>query len=170
MTDRKPGGMSYESWIDRQIREATDRGDFDNLPGAGKPLPDMGSAGIENWWMPNYLRREGVSTEALLPTSLQLRKEIERLPDTVRELRSEQEVRELVAELNQRIVDCWRTPVAGPQVTLLQVTVDDVVAQWRAARSTADEEIAPAAQLPHAPDPGRSGWWRRIAGKRARSR
>ena len=31
----------FESWIDKQIREAQERGDFDNLRGAGQPLtPD----------------------------------------------------------------------------------------------------------------------------------
>jgi DnaJ family protein C protein 28 len=29
---------SWESWIDQQIREAQERGAFDNLPGKGKPL------------------------------------------------------------------------------------------------------------------------------------
>lgn len=28
----------WESWIDQQIREATERGAFDNLPGKGQPL------------------------------------------------------------------------------------------------------------------------------------
>ena len=28
----------WESWIDQQIREAQERGEFDNLPGKGKPL------------------------------------------------------------------------------------------------------------------------------------
>lgn len=41
MTDRKPSGASFESWIDRQIREARERGDFDNLPGAGKRIPGL---------------------------------------------------------------------------------------------------------------------------------
>ena len=27
-----------ESWIDQQIREAQERGEFDNLPGKGRPL------------------------------------------------------------------------------------------------------------------------------------
>ena len=36
MPPRKP--ITYESAIDRQIREAQERGHFDNLPGAGKPL------------------------------------------------------------------------------------------------------------------------------------
>ena len=28
----------WEKWIDQQIREAQERGEFDNLPGKGKPL------------------------------------------------------------------------------------------------------------------------------------
>ena len=42
--ERRPRGLpfgQYESWIDRQIRQAQERGMFDNLRGAGKPLaPD----------------------------------------------------------------------------------------------------------------------------------
>ncbi|MDT7727587.1 MAG: hypothetical protein QOI21_4163 [Actinomycetota bacterium] len=63
-----------------QIREAVDRGDFDNLPGAGKPLPGISGPREEQWWLKGYLRREGLSAEALLPPQLQLRKEIQRLP------------------------------------------------------------------------------------------
>lgn len=35
---RPKGRKDWESWIDQQIREAQDRGDFDDLPGKGKPL------------------------------------------------------------------------------------------------------------------------------------
>ena len=35
---RIPNPGDWESWIDRQIREAQERGDFDNLPGKGQPL------------------------------------------------------------------------------------------------------------------------------------
>lgn len=35
----KPKGRKdWENWIDEQIREAQERGDFDNLPGKGRPL------------------------------------------------------------------------------------------------------------------------------------
>ena len=33
MTERKPPGVSWETWIDRQIREGMERGDFDGLAG-----------------------------------------------------------------------------------------------------------------------------------------
>ena len=61
MTERKPPGISFTSWIDRQINEAAKRGAFDNLPGAGKPLPKREDDGEA--WLREYLRREGVSAE-----------------------------------------------------------------------------------------------------------
>ncbi|HEY7357878.1 MAG TPA: DnaJ family domain-containing protein [Ktedonobacterales bacterium] len=35
---RKPAGKRWNDLIEEQIREAQERGDFDNLPGAGQPL------------------------------------------------------------------------------------------------------------------------------------
>ena len=59
MTERKPPDISFASWIDQRINEAAERGAFDNLPGAGKPLPPRGDAAEA--WLREYLRREGVS-------------------------------------------------------------------------------------------------------------
>lgn len=87
--------MSFTSWVDKQISEAAERGAFDNLPGAGKPLPKRSEEDAGQAWLRDYLRREGVAAEELLPTPLRLRKEIERLTETVQDLRSEQEVREV---------------------------------------------------------------------------
>ncbi|RME86410.1 MAG: DUF1992 domain-containing protein [Caldilineae bacterium] len=36
---RKEKEQSWESWIEELIRDAQARGEFDNLPGKGKPLP-----------------------------------------------------------------------------------------------------------------------------------
>jgi hypothetical protein len=124
----------YESVVDREIRLAQERGEFDDLPGAGKPLPGRGEPDDELWWVKSYIRREGLSTEALLPTSLQLARQIERLPDTVRGLGSEQLVREAVSELNRRIADYLRAP-SGPHVPVGPVDPDKIVQQWRAGRA-----------------------------------
>ncbi|MEJ2211371.1 MAG: DUF1992 domain-containing protein [Anaerolineae bacterium] len=35
---KRPERKDWESWIDEQIREAQEKGLFDNLPGKGKPL------------------------------------------------------------------------------------------------------------------------------------
>ena len=164
MTERKPPGMGFESWVDRQIREAMERGDFDNLPGAGKPIPGRGQPDDELWWVKNYIRREELSAEALLPTPLRLRREVELLPETVKALRSEQAVREAVEELNRRIADWLRVPI-GPRVHVTPVDADDVVRRWRADREAGVPHRAPGTPSPrpsaHPAQKRRAGWWRR---------
>lgn len=129
MTERKPPDLTVESWVEKQIREATERGEFDDLPGAGRPLPP-GRADDELWWVRQKMQREGLDAEALLPTPLALRKEIDRLPETVRSLASEQAVRQVVSELNRRIADHLRAPT-GPQIPIAPVQADRIVQQWR---------------------------------------
>ena len=156
MTERKPPGTSFASWIDRQIAEAEQRGAFDNLPGAGQPLPrrdeDAGQA-----WLRDYLRREGVSADELLPTPLKLRKETERLAETVQDLRSEQEVRAVVADLNRRIIE-WRRIPAGPPVFLPLLDAETLVTRWR------DAHPAPAPPPSPASPPARRRLFRRRPG------
>lgn len=159
MTERKPGEMSFRSWIDRQISEAQERGEFDNLPGAGKPLPRRALSG--DAWLRSYLDREGVPADELLPVPLRLRKEAERLPDTLAELRSEQDVREVVRDLNQRILQ-WRRVPEGPPVHLRLVNEEDMVARWHEARP---ESAIPAPPRPEKPASRR--WWRRRRGRPA---
>jgi hypothetical protein len=128
-------GARYESMAEERIRDAQERGEFDNLPGAGEPLPGLDGPDDELWWVKGYMRREGLSSEPLLPTSLRLRKEVERLPATVAEVACERDVRETVAELNARIARWLRAP-SGPHVALRPVAVDEVVERWRAERAS----------------------------------
>ncbi len=142
----------FESVVDRQIRLAAERGEFDNLPGAGKPLPNWGGQDDELWWIKDYLRREGLTSEAMLPTSLQLAREVERLPERVRAMLSEQVVREAVADLNERMAAYAHTP-SPPYVSLKPVDPDDAVAHWRAAH---EPPPAPPVDPPSAAN--RRGW------------
>jgi hypothetical protein len=158
VTQRRPPDVRFETWVERQIREAAERGEFDNLPGSGKPIPDTGED--ELWWVKDYLRREELSTEALLPTSLRLRKEIERLPATVGALPTEHEVRDVVRKLNRRIMDWLRTPT-DPVVLLVPLDVDDVVQRWREAREAITDKPAGGVDSSPQPPPQRAGWWRR---------
>jgi len=159
MTERKPPEMSFTSWVDQQIAAAEQRGTFDDLPGAGKPLPKQALADDTQAWLRDYLRREGVSTEELLPTPLRLRKQIERLPETVKDLRSEREVRDVAAELNNRILE-WRRFPEGPPIHLRLVDADALVATWLAATA---RPVRPAADPVAVPDrdPARRRWWSR---------
>ena len=54
--------------MDAQVRAAQDNGAFDNLPGAGKPIPNLDQPYDENWWVKQKLREEELPTDALLPT------------------------------------------------------------------------------------------------------
>lgn len=120
----------YESWVDRQIREAQERGEFDNLRGAGQPLkgPD------ENWWVKGLLEREGLRPP--LPGSLLLRKEVAEIGDFVADCRTEEQVREIVTDLNHRILTARRRGIDGPAIVIPNVDVERVVAEWRERRAT----------------------------------
>ena len=125
----------FESLIDKKIREAQTRGEFDDLPGSGKPLAGMDQPYDENWWLKDLLRREDLSYP--LPASLALRKEIDRLPGKLAGIRREATVREIVAELNGRIEAARRRPVDGPPVVLNPVDTESAVRDWRAGRAEA---------------------------------
>ncbi|GAA2210440.1 DUF1992 domain-containing protein [Nonomuraea monospora] len=134
MTDRKPIGMPFESWIDRQIREAEERGEFEDLPGKGKPLPGEGRHLDEMWWIKQKIESEGLSMP--LPPTLALRKDAEEALRQARGARSETEVRRIVEEINERIRKAIRTGLPGPPLNLMPFDVDQVVSEWRKARSS----------------------------------
>jgi Domain of unknown function (DUF1992) len=131
MTERKPSGMSFTSWIDQQISEAEAHGAFENLPGAGQPLPNRPDEDGQGW-LRDYVRREGLSAEELLPPPLRLRKQSARLAETAADFDSEQEVRAAVSDLNRRIAEWRRIPV-GPPIFVPLVDADKLVSRWRAA-------------------------------------
>jgi hypothetical protein len=125
--------MDFASWIDQQIEQAAERGAFDNLPGAGKPLPNRGESDDGLAWLREKLHKEGLGVDELLPAPLKLRKQAERLSEAVPAMRSEQGVRDAVAELNQRIMEWRRIPV-GPDIYVRLVDEEAMVGNWRAAQ------------------------------------
>jgi hypothetical protein len=177
MTECKPPGMSFTSWIDQQISEAQERGAFDNLPGAGKPLPKRREADDGQAWLREYLRREGVSSDELLPTPLKLRKQIERLAGAAPGMSCEQEVRDAAGELNRRIA-AWRRIPLGPPIFVPLADTEAMVTRWRETHPAASpdaQSVAPpghgpaatdgtrAATVDSRPGTGRAGRWRRRA-------
>lgn len=157
----------WEAGVEAQIRTALKRGDFDNLPGAGKPLPGRDEPYDEMWWIKGFLERESLPTDLLLPTPLLLRKKIEQIPDEVRDLPSEESVRALVGDLNAQITQWLRNPI-GPRVAVRPVDVDAVVRQWRAERPATVPAAAPAPSTtgPRSARPGRWWPWRRTDRRR----
>ena len=132
MTERKPTGTSWESWVEAQIRVATEEGAFDNLRGAGKPLPNFGQEYDPLWWQKQLVRREQIS---ILPPSLELLRKVETELAPIEKLHDEAAVRHRVADLNVEIAKVNATVVEGPPTRLGTLDVDQVVAQWRRTRS-----------------------------------
>jgi hypothetical protein len=121
----------HESRIDQQIRAAEARGEFDDLPGAGKPLASLDRPYTEDWWLNDLVEREKLGRHAL-PASLALRKEAQELRAGQVEGRSEPAVRAAVADYNERVAAARRKPVSGPPVVLEDLDADEVVRAWRA--------------------------------------
>lgn len=119
----------FESLVEQQIREAIERGEFDNLPGAGKPIPGAGRPDDELWWVKQKLREEGLSMP--LPPSLALRKDAEQALAQARRARSEPEVRKIIADINTRITQAIKNGIQGPPLNLMPFDPDRIVAEWR---------------------------------------
>ena len=123
----------YETSIDRQLREAAERGEFDGLPGIGKPLTGYGEEYDDDWWVKDWLRREG-GAAGVIPPTLAVRRDAEDLEPAVDRLRAEALVREHVAGLNERIDRARRGLIGGPPGVLPPFDADAVVAGWRERR------------------------------------
>jgi DnaJ-like protein len=135
MTRRKPPKVSFRWWVDRQIGEAHDRGEFDDLPGTGKPLPKPTGNDAATDWVLRQVRAGGHDMKALLPPALALRREVQDLPEKLAGERTERGVRELVDDLNERIRQAYLNHHTGPPLTVALVDVEEAVTDWRRSRA-----------------------------------
>jgi hypothetical protein len=71
----------------------------------------------------------------VIPPTLAVRRAAEDLDERIDRLRTEAEVREYVAELNERIRKAAVGLMGGPPVLLAQRDADRVVRKWRGRRA-----------------------------------
>ncbi|TQK69237.1 DUF1992 domain-containing protein [Nocardioides sp. SLBN-35] len=150
---RKARIEQQQTWVDLQVRQAMERGDFDDLPGAGKPIPDLGATHDPDWWVKRLVEREHIT---VLPPALQLRKDDAELEAALDRLGSEREARTFVEDFNARVLRARYTPVDGPPLITMPRDVDETLAGWHERRA-ARRRTAPAAPAPER----RRRWWRR---------
>jgi hypothetical protein len=146
-----------QTWVDLQVRAAMERGEFDDLPGAGKPIRDLGTEHDPDWWLKKLVERERL---VVLPLSVQLRKEDAALDDELDRLTTEKAVRARLEDFNQRVVKARYALPEGPPLITMPRDVDAEVEAWarrRAARLAERARTAP-------PPPARG--WRRLLGRR----
>ena len=132
MTQRKPPSTPPEHRTERQIREAQERGDLKDLPGAGQTLPGLDQPHDEHAWGRRLLERKKLS---VAPATRQLQEEVETAVDRIRGATSETTVRRIVAEINGKIGAASARDASSPPTDLAPLDPDDIVAQWRASRS-----------------------------------
>lgn len=143
-----------QTWVDLQVRRAMERGDFENLPGYGKPIEGLGAEHDPDWWLKKLVERERI---AVLPPSLALRKEDAELDDALDRLASEAQVREHVEDFNARVIRARYSLPDGPPLITMPRDVEATVAAWkeRYAARRAAARTGPAAPA------RRRHWWNR---------
>jgi hypothetical protein len=133
-------------WVDLQVRRAMERGDFDDLPGKGKPL-DLPQTHDPDWWVKRLIEREKLS--GIAPPAIALRREDAELEATIDREATEAGVRRLVEDFNRRVVEARRQLTGGPPVVTKLRDVDAEVATWRERRRARFQR--PRAQQPAQP-------------------
>jgi hypothetical protein len=147
-------------WVDLQIQQAMARGEFDDLPGTGKPLTDLGSSHDRDWWLKKLIEREQIT--GVLPPALQLRKDDAELDAQLDQQAAEKQVRDTVEDFNRRIVEARRQLQGGPPVITPTRDPDVEVDRWRERRRARRS----ASRAARGPDGGSRSeasrrWWRR---------
>lgn len=140
--------------VETAIQQAIRRGDFDNLPGAGKPLEGLGSHHDPDWWIRRKIQTENLT--GLGPPALRLRVEDAELDAQLGGERSEAKVREILEDFNRRVIEARRQLQGGPPVVTPTRDVDAAVAAWRtrrAARDAASAHLAASAHPAASADP-----------------
>ncbi|MEP9382229.1 DUF1992 domain-containing protein [Nocardioides sp. KR10-350] len=147
-------------WVDLQIRQAIERGEFDDLPGQGKPIQGLDKDYDPDWWLKKLIEREQIT--GVLPPSLQLRKDDAELDDLLDRQRSEDEARALVEEFNERVIAARYGLPQGPPLITMPRDVEETLARWRERRAARAAEAEAALRRREAAEkPRRKRWWRR---------
>jgi hypothetical protein len=149
------------AFVETAIQQAIRRGDFDDLPGAGKPLPGLDAGHDPDWWIRRKIQSEKLT--GLGPPALMLRVESAELEERLDALAREDDVRAALDDFNRRVIEARRQLLGGPPVVTPTRDVDEEVAAWRSRR---DERLSDAAAPPS--DKPRRGRFRMRRASRSR--
>src|SRR5262245_43503347 len=131
MSERKPPGKSWHSWVEEQILQAQRDGEFEGLEGRGCRIPDLDAPYDPLWWVKKLLEREKLS---VLPRALEIRAQVDRAVEALWALATEAAVRARVSAINADIARANRSTAEGPPTTLGLLDVEDVLERWRSRR------------------------------------
>jgi len=126
---------SWDSLAEQRIQSALAAGQFDNLPGFGKPIPGIDEPHDDLWWVKDKLKREQLSS---LPPALAIRLDVQTTLARLSDLLTEFDVRRQLAALNDRIQTASFAITWGPSVDVVPLTeaeIDELLARWRSTQS-----------------------------------
>jgi hypothetical protein len=152
-------------WVELQVQQAMRRGEFDNLPGTGKPIPGLDAPHDPDWWLKRLIERERIT--GVLPPALALRTEDSRMDETLDHETTPDGVRRVVEDFNARVVEARRQLQGGPPVITPLRDVAREITAWeerrtaRVAHQKAVMEQMRRDEAASAPPP----WWRRLVAR-----
>ncbi|MGK9221234.1 MULTISPECIES: DUF1992 domain-containing protein [unclassified Microbacterium] len=144
------------AYVEMVIQQAMRRGEFDDLPGAGRPIEGLGTSHDPDWWIRRKIEREGLT--GIGPPALQLRTEHAALHETLDGFSREADVRAHLDDFNRRVRLARMQLLGGPPVVTPMVDIDAEVAAWAERR---DERRRAAARPAGPEEPPRRGFLRR---------
>ncbi|HWT34449.1 MAG TPA: DUF1992 domain-containing protein [Microbacterium sp.] len=151
--------LERAAYVETVIQQAIRRGEFDDLPGAGKPLPGLGDHHDPDWWIRRKIQTEKLT--GLGPPALMLRVEDRELDERLDRLHRESDVREAVEDFNRRVVEARRQLLGGPPVVTPTRDVDEAVRAWRERKDARDRAAAATTASASVRKPRRRGLRRR---------
>jgi hypothetical protein len=126
--------LPFDTLAEQRIRAAQAEGQFDNLPGFGQPIPGLDEPHDELWWVKEKLKREQLSA---LPPALAIRLDVEQTLARLPSVKTEADVRQEIAALNERIKKASFAVTWGPSVDAVPLNPDEVLGRWRDRRREA---------------------------------
>ena len=110
--------------IEQRIKEAQEKGDFDDLPGSGKPLVIEDDAHI-----PEDLRlaHKILKNADFLPPELQLKKEIRQMEDMLEKIPDEKEKYRQIKKINYKIMQLNMAGKGSPLLEETQIYFSKIV-------------------------------------------
>jgi hypothetical protein len=127
-----PTAADRAAYVETAIQQAIRRGEFDDLPGAGKPLPGLNGRHDPDWWIRRKIESERLT--GLGPPALTLRTEDAALDDRLDGLHREEDVRAAIEDFNLRVKEARRQLLGGPPVVTKLRDPDQAVRAWRERR------------------------------------
>ena len=127
MTQRKPGGVDFQSWIDQQITQHKKEGGFENLAGHGKPIPNLENEYDPDWWVKNKIKEEGLDAT---PHILKVKAQVERWKKGMTKIYSAAMLKKQLKQLNQDITKA-NHGVLGPIPPIPLLSEETILNKWK---------------------------------------